>query len=125
MGAISTKNPMSDSANTVAHYRDKLSAMHDRLAKTIADEREGARDAAEPAEDGILHTHNADMDVEGVDAAVGRARGLQNELRQVDLALGDLRNRPDEDAVDGDEAAKLDALLETQAFAEKLDAMRS
>ena len=115
--------PMPDSLNTVAHYREKLTAMHDRLAKKIADEREAAADAVDgPGQDGILHTHNADMDAEGVDAAVGRARGLRDELRQADLALGDLRGRGDDETLDETHAARLDSLLETQAFAEKMDA---
>ena len=114
---------MPDPAKTVAHYREKLTAMHDRLAEKIADEREAAQDSIDgPGQDGILHTHNADMDVEGVDAAVGRARGLRDELRQADLALGDLKGRGDDETLDDAEATRLDSLLETQAFAERMDA---
>ena len=113
---------MSDPAPTVAHYREKLTAMHDRLAKMIGGEREIAEESAEPDADGVLHTHNADMDVEGVDAAVARARGLRDEMRRADLALNDLKGRGDGDTLDDAKRAGLDSLLETQAFAEKLDA---
>ena len=109
---------------TVAHYRERLSAMHARLAETVKDEREGAVDAAVPADDGILHTHNADMDVEGVDAAVARVRSLRDELQQTDGALAALKDRPGDEEVPEAEATRLDLLLEAQSFAEKLDAMR-
>ena len=113
---------MAESAHTVAHYRDKLTAMHDRLAKQIAGEREIAEETSQPADDGILHTHNADMDVEGVDGAVGRARALRDELRRADLALNDLKGKGDGDELDEAKRAELDALLSTQDFAEKMDA---
>ena len=112
---------MAEAAHTVAHYRTRLRAMHDRLAKLIEEERELAEESVDgPGQDGILHTHNADMDVEGVDAAVATARGLRDELRGADLALGDLKARDGGETLTEAERAKYDSMLETQDFAEKM-----
>ncbi len=109
-------------AGTVEHYRTRLTVMHDRLARQIADEREHAVDSLKGSTgDGILHTHNADMDTEGLDAAVGAARGLHDEMDQVDGALSELTDRTGDAVVEGKEKARLDLLLSTQDFAEEMD----
>ena len=93
----------SPAEHTVGRYRTRLTAMRDRLAKSIDTEIDHAREAVEgPGEDQILHTHNADMDSEGVDAAVGTAAGLRDEHRQVELALSDLEKKNDADALPDD-----------------------
>ena len=107
---------------TVGHYRARLKTMHDRLARLIADEKELAEESLKGSTgDGILHTHNADMDTEGLDAAVSTARGLHDELDQVDGALTELSDRDPGETLDGDEKARFDLLLSTQDFAETMD----
>ena len=107
---------------TVEHYRTRLTVMHDRLARQIADEREHIDESLKGSTgDGILHTHNADMDTEGLDAAVGTARGLHREMDEVDGALTELSDRPGGEQVEGDEKTRFDLLLSTQDFAEEMD----
>ncbi|WP_171186208.1 hypothetical protein [Alienimonas chondri] len=109
-------------AGTVEYYRMRLTVMHDRLARQIADEREHAEDSLKGSTgDGILHTHNADMDTEGLDAAVGTARGLHKELDEVDGALSELTDRPGDAKVEEREKARFDMVLSTQDFAEEMD----
>ncbi|QDT15773.1 hypothetical protein [Alienimonas californiensis] len=109
-------------AGTVEHYRLRLTVMHDRLARQIADEREHVDESLKGSTgDGILHTHNADMDTEGLDAAVGAARGLHKEMDEVDGALNELSDRPGDERIEGQEKARFDMLLSTQDFAEEMD----
>ena len=118
-------DPAGHPEGTVGHYRAQLTAMRDRLAHSIEEKAEEARTAVDgPGQDGILHTHNADMDTEGVDAAVAVAAGLRDELKQVQMAISDLDGRPDDDSPGEDERARLDTLLSTQSFAEKLEALK-
>ena len=113
---------MADEKQTAGHYLARLQTMRERLTGEIGDEAEAARDAVDGTnDDGILHTHNADMDTEGVDAAVGRAHALRSEMRQVDLALADLRDRDAGEELNESDRARFDSLLDTQNFAEKMD----
>jgi len=107
---------------TVEHYRTRLTVMHDRLARQIADEREHVDESLKGSTgDRILHTHNADMDTEGLDAAVGTARGLHKEMDEVDGALNELTDRDGGEKVRGEEKSRFDLLLSTQDFAEEMD----
>ena len=114
---------MADAAEgTAGHYRTRLEAMEKRLAGSIDAEQEAAVDAAEGTEgDGVLHTHNADMDTEGLDAAVGRSAALSNERRDVAAALRDLSGKPDDEEIGETDRARFDSLLGAQDFAEKMD----
>ena len=111
-------------AGSIEHYRTRLTVMRDRLAGQIGDQKEQADRALEGSTgDGILHTHNADMDTEGLDAAVGKARSLHDELDEVEgalNALSDLEAGGDTELTD-EARARYDALLSTQDFAEEMD----
>ena len=114
---------MADPAEgTAAHYRAHLEAMEKRLTGAVNDEKAAAEDAVDgPGADGVLHTHNADMDTEGLDAAVGRSAALTREMKDVAAALRDLSGKPDDEQVGEADAARFDALLSTQDFAEMMD----
>ncbi|MEM9702439.1 MAG: hypothetical protein AAF907_08350 [Planctomycetota bacterium] len=108
--------------DTVERYRTRLTVMYDRLAGQIADEREHADESLKGATgDRSLHTHNADMDTEGLDAAVGAARSLRDEMNQVGAALAELTDRDGGSTVEGEQKARFDLLLSTQDFAEEME----
>lgn len=103
----------------VDDYSDRLRAMRSRLLRQLDDEAEEIRESIQkPGEQIHLHTHNADMDVEGVDEAVGVSHALEQRLKTVDAMLAKLSH--DGAAVLADERQRehLDALLEIEDFAE-------
>ena len=100
-------------------YRGKLIAMRDRLRRQIDDEVESARESIrKPGESVNLHTHNADMDVEGLDEAVGVGHALQTRLSAVEEMLGRLDREGD--LYLGEDRERLDAYLDTEDFAERM-----
>lgn len=100
-------------------YRGKLISMRDRLRRQIDDEVESARESIrKPGESVNLHTHNADMDVEGLDEAVGVGHALQNRLEAVEEMLGRLDREGD--LYLGEDRERLDAYLDTEDFAERM-----
>ena len=102
-------------AKTLDQYVTELTAMRERLSHQIQEEHRIAREALEtPAEDDKLHTHNADMDTEGIDAAVGVTRSLQDELVRVDQTIRALQGRdPDTPFKDDAERARVELMLDT------------
>ena len=110
-------------AKSLDDYIAELTRMRERLVHHIGDERDAAREALEsPAEDGILHTHNADMDTEGIDAAVGVTRSLQDELVRVDQTIRALQGRdPDSPFKDDAERARVELMIDTQDWAERME----
>jgi len=103
----------------IESYVGRLTAMRDRLRRQIDDEVETAREVIrKPGESVNLHTHNADMDVEGLDEAVGVGHALQSRLATVEQMLGRL-DREGETYLAGDRE-RLDAYLDTEDFAERM-----
>lgn len=103
----------------VETYRSRLAAMRDRLRRQIDNEVEEARDSIhKPGENTNLHTHNADMDVEGLDNAVGVGHALQTRLETVDEMISRLDKEGD--AYLKRDRPRLDAYLDTEDFAERL-----
>jgi hypothetical protein len=100
-------------------YLNRLTAMRDRLRRAIGDEIDQAREAIrKPGETSNLHTHNADMDVEGLDPAVGVGHALQDRLEAVEEILGRL-DREGERYLATDRE-RIDAYLDTEGFAERV-----
>lgn len=100
-------------------YRSRLLAMRDRLRRQIDSEVEEAREAIrKPGESVNLHTHNADMDVEGLDNAVGVGHALEQRLATVEEMLGRLDREGDRYL--SSERERLDAYLDTEGFAERM-----
>jgi hypothetical protein len=100
-------------------YRSRLLAMRDRLRRQIEGEVEEAREAIrKPGESVNLHTHNADMDVEGLDNAVGVGHALERRLGTVEEMLARL-DREGEPYLSSDRE-RLDAYLDTEEFAERM-----
>lgn len=100
-------------------YRSRLLAMRDRLRRQIEGEVEEAREAIrKPGESVNLHTHNADMDVEGLDNAVGVGHALERRLATVEEMLTRL-DREGEPYLSS-ERERLDAYLDTEEFAERM-----
>lgn len=100
-------------------YRSRLLAMRDRLRRQIDSEVEEAREAIrKPGESVNLHTHNADMDVEGLDNAVGVGHALERRLATVEEMLGRLDREGDRYLTS--ERERLDAYLDTEEFAERM-----
>ena len=100
-------------------YRGRLIAMRDRLRRQIDDEVEEAREAIrKPGESVNLHTHNADMDVEGLDPAIGVGHALEQRLATVEQMLQRL-DREGEPYLKK-ERERIDAYLDTEDFAEQL-----
>ena len=103
----------------VDEYCDRLRAMRSRLLRQLDDEAEEIRESVQkPGEQIHLHTHNADMDVEGLDEAVGVSHALEQRLRTVDAVLGRLSRNGAAVLADARERERIDALLETNDFAE-------
>lgn len=102
----------------IDEYCERLRAMRSRLIRQLDGELEDIRDAIrKPGEQIGLHTHNADMDVSGVDEAVGVSHALARRLRLVDTTLARLLRDGSAFLADEREHARLDALLETEDFA--------
>ena len=100
-------------------YRSRLLSMRDRLRRQIDDEVETARESIrKPGESVNLHTHNADMDVEGLDEAVGIGHAFERRLATVEEMLGRL-DQEGEPYLDSDRE-RLDAYLDTEDFAERM-----
>lgn len=100
-------------------YVNRLTAMRDRLRRQIDDEVEIAREVIrKPGESVNLHTHNADMDVEGLDPAVGVGHALQSRLETVEQMLARLDR--DGEAYLASDRERLDAYLDTEDFAERM-----
>jgi hypothetical protein len=105
--------------NEVESYVNRLTAMRDRLRRQIDDEVEEAREAIrKPGESVNLHTHNADMDVEGLDNAVGVGHALERRLATVEEMLGRLSGEGESYLASDRE--RLDAYLDTEDFAERM-----
>lgn len=104
----------------VENYRDRLFAMRARLKRQLELEIDEVRDLAnKPGEQVHLHTHNADMDVEGLDEAVGISHALERRMQTVNDALSRL-DREGEGLLKNEiERERLDALLGTEEFADK------
>lgn len=101
-------------------YRDRLTAMRDRLRRQIESEADSARESIhKPGEANNLHTHNADMDVEGLDEAVGISHALQQRLGDVEQILSRLDGDGTTVLKDKKERARIDAFLDAEGFAEK------
>jgi hypothetical protein len=96
-------------------YLNRLASMRDRLRRQIDDEVEEAREAIrKPGENTNLHTHNADMDVEGLDNAVGVGRALEHRLTMVDQIISQLTAGGD-DYLRSDRE-RIDAYLTTEGL---------
>jgi len=94
-------------------YLNRLTAMRDRLRRSIDDEVEEARDAIrKPGENTNLHTHNADMDVEGLDNAVGVGHALEHRLAMVEKIIERLSTERDNYLTSDRE--RIDAYLATE-----------
>lgn len=105
--------------NDVETYRSRLATMRDRLRRLIDDEVDEARDAIhKPGENVNVHTHNADMDVEGLDNAVGVSHALEQRLTTVEQML--IRLNADGESYLNAERERLDAYLDTEDFADRL-----
>jgi hypothetical protein len=105
----------------VESYRDRLVAMRTRLRRQIEAEFDEVRDLTnKPGEQVHLHTHNADMDVEGLDEAVGISHALERRTRSVEDALARLNRDGDALLKSEKERERLDALLDTEDFADRL-----
>ncbi len=102
-------------------YRDRLASMRDRLRRQIEHEVEVARDSIhKPGEPNNLHTHNADMDVGGLDEAVGIGHALERRLADVEELMTRL-DRDGEDVLkDKKERQRIDAFLASEDFATKI-----
>jgi hypothetical protein len=102
-------------------YRDRLEAMRDRLRRQIETEVEDAREAIhKPGEPNNLRTHNADMDVEGLDQAVGIGHALERRLTDVEEILMRLDKEGESVLKDKKERERIDAFLDTENFAERV-----
>ncbi len=102
-------------------YVNRLTAMRDRLRRQIEEEIEEARDAIrKPGENVNLHTHNADMDVEGLDEAVAVGHAFEQRLAEVERMLVRLRRDGQAMLNDDRERERFDSYLEDEAFAERL-----
>ncbi|HEX6987274.1 MAG TPA: hypothetical protein VF170_17990 [Planctomycetaceae bacterium] len=102
-------------------YRNRLAAMRDRLRRQIDDEVEIAREAIrKPGESVNLHTHNADMDVEGLDPAVGVGHALERRLATVEEMILRLDREGESLLKNERERERIDAYLDTEDFAERL-----
>lgn len=98
----------------VERYRERLLAMRSRLVQQIEGEIDDARESiSKPGEQVRLHTHNADMDVSGLDEAIGVGHALENHLKTVDRFLGRLSQDGESLLANERERERLDALLET------------
>ncbi|MGC1273900.1 MAG: hypothetical protein WBC44_09350 [Planctomycetaceae bacterium] len=105
--------------NDVETYLVRLAAMRERLRRQIDDEVEEARDAIhKPSENVNVHTHNADMDVEGLDNAVGVGHALEQRLATVEQML--VRLDAEGESYLKSERERLDAYLATEDFADRL-----
>ena len=103
------------------NYRERLEAMRDRLRRQIASEVDEARDSIhKPGEPNNLRTHNADMDVEGLDQAVGVGHALERRLSDVEDILTRLQADGDGVLKDKKERERIDAFLDTEGFAERI-----
>jgi hypothetical protein len=102
-------------------YRDRLGAMRDRLRRQIDGEIEDAREAIhKPGEVNNLRTHNADMDVEGLDKAVGIGHALEKRLTDVEEILTRLEREGESVLKDKKERQRIDAFLDSEDFAERI-----
>lgn len=102
-------------------YRNRLLAMRNRLRRQIDDEIDEAREAIrKPGEEINLHTHNADMDVEGLDEAVGVGHALERQLASVEQILARLDSEGETLLKDDRQRERIDALLNPEDFAEHL-----
>ncbi len=100
-------------------YRSRLLSMRDRLRRQIDNEIEAAREAIrKPGESNNLHTHNADMDVEGLDEAVGIGHAFERRLATVEEMLGRL-DHEGEPYLDSDRE-RLDAYIDMEDFADRM-----
>ncbi len=105
--------------NDVETYLNRLVAMRDRLRKLIDDEVEDIREVIHKPGEGVnIHTHNADMDVEGLDNAVGVGHALVHRLQTVETMLS--RLRAEGESYLAGHRDRLDAYLDTEDFAERL-----
>ena len=105
----------------IESYVSRLTAMRDRLRRQIDDEVETAREAIrKPGESVNLHTHNADMDVEGLDQAVAIGHAFEQSLASVEEMLGRLDREGESLLSDERERARIDAYLDNEEFAERL-----
>ena len=105
--------------NEVENYLRRLSAMRERLRRLVDDEVEEARDAVhKPGESVNIHTHNADMDVEGLDNAVGVGHALVHRLVTVDKMLARLGT--DGEPYLNQNRERIDAYLDTEDSVERL-----
>lgn len=106
--------------NDVNNYRDRLLAMRTRLRRQIESEVDEVRDLTQkPGEQVHLHTHNADMDVDGLDEAVGISHALERRVQTVEDALSRLDREGEALLKNETERERLDALLDTEEFAER------
>ncbi|MBA3316164.1 MAG: hypothetical protein M3552_06545 [Planctomycetota bacterium] len=102
-------------------YKDRLAAMRDRLRRQIESEVDEARDSIhKPGESNNLRTHNADMDVEGLDEAVGIGHALERRLADVEQILMRLDKEGESVLKDKKERERIDAYLDTEGFAERM-----
>lgn len=102
-------------------YRERLSAMRDRLRRQIENEIDEARHSIhKPGEANNLHTHNADMDVEGLDEAVGIGHALEQRLSDVEEILTRLDREGESVLKDKKERQRIDAFLDSEDFAAKI-----
>ena len=109
--------------NDVNSVRTRLMSMRDRIRKQIGDQVDDIYEATHKDGDGAhLHTHNADMDAEGVDEAVGLSHAFEQRLRTIDGLLHRLDAEGESLLNDERERAHIEALLETEDFAQNLRA---
>lgn len=101
----------------VQDYLDRLREMRSRLVGQLDREIEEVRDSIhKPGEQVNLHTHNADMDVEGLDEAVGVSHALEGRLKSVEGAIGRLTRDGEATLKNTRERERLDALLDLDDF---------
>ena len=102
-------------------YREQLYAMRDRLRRQMDDRADDARESiSKPGEAVHLHTHNADMDVEGLDEAVALNHSAGQRLRTVDDVLARLDQEGESYLQDERQRLRLDALLDNEDFARQI-----
>ena len=105
------------SMKDLATYRNRLYAMRDRLREQMNHHVEDARDVvSKPGEQVHLHTHNADMDVEGLDEAVALNHNAQQRLHSVEDMLAQLDEAGEAYLTDERQRMRLDALLDNEDF---------
>ena len=101
--------------------KQKLQAMRDRLQRQIGEQANEAYESMHRDGDGVhMHTHNADMDVEGLDEAVGVSHALEARVSTVDRLLQRLNSEGEQLLKNSKERERIDALLATESFAEEL-----